>query len=360
MMRYEPAFRSTVVALALAVAVDESGAKGAEVALPEYPVCEASAAIEVACLAHRGKTCVWLADNEQPDHLFEYEVSEAGRLFPSEHWKIALDEDVDDIEALVEDDKGVLAIGSHGRNSKCEYKKKRVRVARIARDASTVQLAASDDAWQKNLTDCEQWIELGDAAAEAPARELRREACDAIMKAEIAAEEHAKKKDGKPCPVTVTPFNLEGAVSVPEAGGRRIWVGLRAPVSGSKAFLLRLVPLEGTSKQRIRFDGIAAIDLGGKGIRELTTAGDDLWGIAGTPANSGDKSFLWTVAASALKSGATISAVKKVGDPLPATSEGLVVQPDEKRAIVIIDGGLDEDVAACDPPAKQLVVKLSD
>ncbi len=39
--------------------------------------------------------------------------------------------------------------------------------------------------------------------------------------------------------------------------------------SGQRAVLLRVAPL-GATKQRLTFDDIATIDLGGKGIRELT------------------------------------------------------------------------------------------
>lgn len=372
-----------VKAVAMAVVVQATttaqAANGTPVELPAYPVCEASAAIEMPCIADRARTCIWIGDNEQPKHLWEYQLDDAGLLSRSVSWKISLHEEAGDIEALVKDGDDVLAIGSHGRNSRCEFKKKRARIVRISPDASQVTLVASDGDWQDNLADCEQWIALGDGDADAPARALRSEACAAILQAENAAEQFvaaskkkkkdAKKKDGdeqgddaqaasdEKCPVT--PLNLEGAVSVSDGGVQRIWVGLRAPVSGNKAFLLRLAPLGTTkSEQRIRFDGIAAIDLGGMGIRELTTADGKLWGIAGTPPDSEQPSFLWTTDASALTSGATITGVTKVGDPLPPTSEGLVIQPGAKRALVIIDGGLDEKNLRCDPPSQQMVVPL--
>ena len=351
--------RTPVIALALTLATAAHAANGTPVELPSYPVCEASAAVEMPCLADRSRTCIWLADNEQPKHLFEYQVDDAGTLSRSISWKISLHEEAGDIEALVKDGGDVLAIGSHGRNGKCELSKKRARIVRISPDASRTTLVASDGDWQENLTDCEQWIALGDA--DAPARALRGEACAAILQAEQAADGFAKasKKSGSDERCPATPLNLEGAVSIPDGGASRIWVGLRAPVSGSKAFLLRLAPLGGeTSAKRIFFDGIAAIDLGGMGVRELTSAGGKLWGIAGTPPDSEQASFLWSTDEGALKSGATIAAVTKVGDPLPPTSEGLVVQPDRERAIVIIDGGLDRENERCDPPSQQMVVPL--
>ncbi len=329
-----------------------------EAVLPDYPVCEASAALELPCRAHPGKDCIWIGDNEQTDHLFEYEVSEEGRLFKSEQWMIPLDEEVGDIEALVKDGDAVLAVGSHGRNSSCEFKKKRARIARVSADGSTAELVAGAANWTKNLTDCGTWVAPADDGDAASARTLRGKACETITQEEKAAEEFSKANpDSKKC--KEKPLNIEGAVSVPGSDGRkRIWFGLRAPVVGGKAILLRLAALNGASEERITFDGIAAIDLGGKGIRDLTTSADGrIWGIAGTELDSTtEKGFLWRVKEDQLVNGGTISTVEKVGDPLPPTSEGLVVQP--KRAIVIVDGGLDEVNAKCDPPVQQLAIEL--
>ena len=190
-------------------------------------------------------------------------------------------------------------------------------------------------------------------------RALRKDVCDAIIKAENAAEKFVKDHpDSKKCPET--PFNVEGAASVAAIdGARRTWLGLRAPLVHGKAVLLRLATLGGASEKRIRFDGIALVDLAGKGIRELTTAGGSLWGIAGSvPDSDTDKGFLWRVAESALQSGATIMGPDKIGEPLPPTSEGLVVQPEARRAIILVDGGLNDDAGECAPVPGQLTVKL--
>lgn len=344
-------------ALAPSAAVAAKSVALPAIALPQYPVCEASAAIEAPCVEHRGATCVWIGDNELPDHLFEYEVTEKGRLWPSGHWQIPLDDQVGDIEALVKDGDSLLAVGSHGRNSGCEFKKKRARVARIAADGASAKLVAADKEWKDNLADCEKWIALGDGADDAAARALRASACSAIIDAETAAQKYvAEHPDEKKCPES--PFNVEAAVSVKQSGSRRIWLGLRSPLVGGKAILLRLVKLpDGRSEKRIQFDGIAAIDLEGMGIRELTTADDKIWGIAGTPPDSDTASFLWSIDESKLENGATIAAVEK-GAALPSRAEGLVVQPKEKRAIVIVDGGLDETAGKCDPQSEQLVVDV--
>jgi hypothetical protein len=347
------------VAIACALVIARTGALGAEakeIDLPEHPVCEASAALEVPCLSHPGKQCIWIADNEQSDHLFEYEANEKGRLSKADRWMIPLGEEVSDIEALVKDGDAILAVGSHGRNKSCEFKKKRARVARISANGSTIELVAGAKNWTDDLTDCKTWIALpddGDAA-----RSLREAACETIVKEEEAAGK--SEGDSEKCKEK-KPLNIEGAVSVPGSGGSaRVWLGLRAPVVDGKAILLRLAPLSGPSEKRITIDGIAAIDLGGKGIRELTTSDGQIWGIAGTELDlPKEDGFLWRVKEDQLKNGATIPAgeVKKVGDPLPPTSEGLVVQPQEKRAIVIVDGDLGDE-NECKSSSQQLVVKL--
>ena len=167
MIRARTLFRA--LPIAALVSLVAPSANGGQIDLPRYPVCEPSAAISVACLAHPKATCIWLGDNEQPEHLFEYEITEEGRLVESEHWKIPLADAVGDVEAMVEDGSSVLAVGSHGRNSGCEFKKKRARIVRIERDPLRATLVASADEWKKNLADCEDWIAVGDSAADAPA-----------------------------------------------------------------------------------------------------------------------------------------------------------------------------------------------
>lgn len=119
-----------------------------------------------------------------------------------------------------------------------------------------------------------------------------------------------------------------------------------------------MLPADG--KQHISFDGIAAIDLKGKAIRELTTSGDDLWGIAGTVLDSEtEQSRLWKVDLGALENGATITGVDFVYDSLPPRSEGLVVQEEARRAIVVIDGAKGDDSGSkCAQDAEQIMIKL--
>ena len=348
-----------VVGAASPVAGAPAAVVSSRVDLPQYPVCEASAAIEMPCLGDAAKTCVWVGDNEQTDALFEYDIDATGRLTPSAHWKIALGgAEVGDIEALARDGDGVLAIGSHGRSNGGEAKEKRARIAHIAGNPPSATLVAGAEEWVKNLEDCDKWIAIAVGDYDEPARVLRDAACQTIVAAEHEAEKFAKKNHGKKgCPAT--PLNVEGAVSVPASyGPPRIWLGLRAPTVAGKALLLRMAPLAG-GKKRISFDGIAAIDLGGKAIRELTTSDGSLWGIAGAVLDSDtEPSRLWKIDQSLLHNGATITAVEFVSDALPPTSEGLVIQTGAKRAIVLADGDLGKDGGTCATAAGQLTVAL--
>lgn len=346
-----------VAAASSAVAASTAGPR---TDLPQYPVCEVSAAIEMPCLSDATKTCIWVADNEQADHLFEYDVDGAGHLTPSPKWKIHLGgTEVGDVEALARDGDGLLAVGSHGRNNACDAKKNRARIARIAGNPPSAKLVAGGDEWVKNLTDCsDKWIVIANGDFDEPARVLRDAACATIVAAEHEAETFVKENPGKKsCPAA--PLNVEGAVTVAgEIGPPRTWLGLRAPTVGGKAILLRLAPFAG-GKKRVTFDGIATIDLGGKGIRELTVSDGALWGIAGTALDSDtEPSRLWKVDQSVLRNGASITGVEFVNDALPPTSEGLVVQTAARRAIVLVDGGLDDDNRICAPAAGQLTVTL--
>lgn len=353
-----------LVALAPASAAD-GASTGAETTLERFPVCEASAAIEMPCRADATKTCVWVADNEQGANLFEYDIGATGVLSPATPFAIEIGDakkdarKYGDIEALARDGDAVLAIGSHGRNRGCEAKKVRARVARIAGSPPTATRVAGDEGWKKSLAHCSAaLIALGDDGAEGPAARLREQACDVIAEQEARAEAYATEHpDEKDCPAT--PFNVEGAVHVADGGRTRVWVGLRAPLLASgKALLLRIV-LPEKPDEHLTFDGIAAIDLQGQAIRELTQSDGTLWGIAGSVRDDPrSKSRLWRAPLSALTNGATIADVTFVHDQLPPTAEGLVVQPAEKRAIVLMDGDLDQSETACATPSTQMTIAL--
>ncbi|HEY8515739.1 MAG TPA: DUF3616 domain-containing protein [Candidatus Binatia bacterium] len=319
--------------------------------LERYPVCEASAALLVPC-GEEG-TCVWVADNEHDRDLFAYDVEKDGTLVPRVPWQISLGKArVDDIEALARDGDGVLAFGSHGRDSKCRLREERAGVARVRlRDLAT-ELLTSGKHWRRRLEHCDGELIVHTTD---PARRAQRSAvCDAIVAADRASEKVAGSEDE--CPGDA--FNIEGAAAVPgENGTSRIWIGLRAPLVERRAVLLRLVP-EIVRDGNIAFDAVATVDLGGRGIRELSYADGFVWGIAGSVEDSDRPSVLWRMPAALLRDGATILRVQTATETLPPTAEGLVIQPEARRAIVLADGDTDKKKKRCVVPARQLVVPL--
>jgi Protein of unknown function (DUF3616) len=330
---------------------------GKPVDLERYPVCEASAAIEVPCVDDPKASCIWVGDNEQEDTIFEYAADADGKLTPTKHFEIKLgNAEVGDIEALVQDEQGVLVVGSHSRKSDCtlDTKHDRVAVARVRRDPLRAELVASGQGWEQRITGCDTtWITLEATQASSVTGLLRRDFCTAIAAAEKAAD--AIAGDKSQCAGET--MNVEGAVAVPDASGKpRIWLGLRAPLVGKRAVLLRVAPL-GAAQQHLTFDDIVTIDLGGKGIRELTISEGWLWGIAGCVPDFSEPSHLWRVKADALQSGAAITGVEFVkGGELPPNAEGLVIQSAAKRAIVLLDGDKGKD--HCATAAQQLTVTL--
>jgi hypothetical protein len=351
-----------------AVAEPEQGA-----VLERYPVCEASAALEVACAGVAGERCVLVADNEWKKDVFRYALDAAGRLtpVPGEGWKVGLgDAKLEDAEAFALAGEGVLVVGSHGRKSSCERDEARFRVVRLrpvgAGPASASFAARADVAqWEAQLAGCaEKLVRLSGAAAAADALALRAAFCAAVAETEEAARE--LQAYGEKCPGDA--FNIEGATTLPAAppdaapgspaASARTWVGLRAPLVGGRAALLRVAPLDGAPAP-LAFDGIALVDLGGRGIRELTFAGGWVWGVAGATRDTDEPSRLWRVRAADVQNGATIVA-EILGEALPSTAEGLVVRADALQAIVITDGDTDKDDQRCaeNGEARQLVVSI--
>jgi hypothetical protein len=334
-------------------------AMGKPIDLDRYPVCEASAAIEVPCVDDPKASCIWVGDNEQEDKVFEYTADAHGKLTPTKHFEIKLgNAEVGDIEALVQDEKGLLVIGSHSRKSDCtkDTKHDRVAVARVLRDPLHAEPVASGQGWEDRLTGCDStWVKLEDTQQGSLTGLLRRDFCAAIAAAEKAAD--AVAGDKSQCAGDV--MNVEGAVAVPDASSKpRIWLGLRAPLVGNRAVLLRVAPL-GATKQRLTFDDIATIDLSGQGIRELTISEGWIWGIAGCVPDCSEPSHLWRVKVDALKSGAAITGVEFVqGGELPPSAEGLLIQSAAKRAIVLVDGDKGEVKGHCATAAQQLTVTL--
>ncbi len=328
--------------------------------LDGYPLCEASAALVVPCSTDPGRSCVWIADNEDAGELFEYARDTRGVLEKTAPWTIHLEgAEVGDAEALARSGDSALVFGSHSLRSDCTRAKKRLRVARVPlgagpRPKATLIARSGERDWAARLVDCT--TELVRVAGDGAPAELARRVCAAIRAAEDAAVAASSKET---CPGDA--FNIEGAASIPAArdgGGTesRVWVGLRGPLVDGKAVLLRVAPLD-ASDGRLTFDGVALIDLRGHGIRELAVDGGWLWGISGTVRDSAEPSRLFRIALSAIESGVTLWDAQILNQTLPPSAEGLVLEPGARRALVLVDGGTDA-ARRCDPVAQQLLLPL--
>lgn len=331
---------------------------GPEGPLGKPPVCEPSAAIAVPCTDDAGATCVWVADNERDEELFQYRVGTGGTLEPAPNFVLEPKGfDVGDVEALAAAKDGVLAFGSHSRKSDCTDDHGRAALALVSRDGAKAEGLSGKKGFEERFVDCAKWLAL-EPGAKPEEVALRDRFCTIVRAEERIA--NVFEGDKKGCPGSA--FNIEGAVSVEQGGRLRTWVGLRAPLVDGSAVLLRVAdPPAPKKKRRMHFDGIATIALGERGIRELSLAGDVIWGIAGCVPDCKTKSRLWRLSAAKLASGAKIAAadagvVEFV--ELPPSAEGLVVQAAEKRAIVLIDGDKGEDEASCgDPKPGQLTIE---
>lgn len=329
--------------------------------LDGYPLCEASAALAVPCSSDPERSCVWIADNEDAGQIFEYARDARGLLEKSPTWTIRLEgAAVGDAEALARSGDSVLVFGSHSRRSDCTRAKKRLRVARVPlgagpRPEATLVARSGEGDWASRLADCTS--ELLPVAGDGAPADLARRVCAAIRAAEEAADAASGKED---CPGEA--FNIEGAASIPaprDGGGResRVWLGLRGPLVDGKAVLLRVAPLDASSG-RLAFDGVALLDLRGHGIRELAPDGGWLWGISGTVRDSTEPSRLFRVALASIENGATLWDAQFSNQTLPPSAEGLVLEPGARRALVVVDGGTDDEARRCDPVAQQLLLPV--
>jgi len=103
---------------------------------------------------------------------------------------------------------------------------------------------------------------------------------------------------------------------------------------------------------RFVFDAVVLVDLGGRGVRELTLDGDTVWGIAGPPEDATVDFELWRLPATALLPAARLRGERVT--LLPTSSEGLAII--DGRAFVFIDG--DEGEPECVTPARYVTIDL--
>ena len=328
------------------------GAEPHKISMGGHPACEASAGIEIPC-PETGKTCLLVGDNEIKDKMFLYELHDSvpvlrnmrtikmGPFAPG----TSTTSKVKDIEAIARLPGGELVVfGSHGRNKAC--KKRPSRRRKVEGLISGGQLTSSTQPLiQTNSLSCSTMFTVaGDT--------MSVRFCERMTETETLAKLAAAIGDETACAVDPA-FNLEGAVAIADTDGiGRVWVGLRAPIVDGKAVLLRQI----ADRSSFQFDAIAMMDLGGRGIRELTLSEGSIWGIGGPAADGPQKHTLWHFPVSALQPGATITPNQIT--TLPTSSEGLVIRG--HRAIVMIDGDepTDEVPGQCAVDSKYVVIDL--
>lgn len=328
------------------------------ISLGGHPVCEASAAAVVPCPHDDSKTCLLVGDNEVSDRLFLYRIDvEDDDVELSGPDEIALSSaqdvgelGIEDIEALVSLPGGeIVVFGSHSRNKKCKLQPERRRIFRGR---------LQTDKLESDGPGLVQSGRPGCAGLFGDERDTTMEiVCFAIEGTEELAD-YARSlpdKDDREDMCTVdAAFNVEGAVAVPTgAGAPRIWVGLRAPVIGGYAVLLRQAPDPGA----FAFDAVAFVDLHGFGIRELTFRDGQVWGIGGPRTDEKTEHVLWRFDADELGHGARIGPAEEGW--LPKFAEGLAILG--KHALVLMDGDqADDDEDTCKKKSKYIVLELDD
>ena len=311
-----------------------------------YPVCEPSAALVVPCIGEPGK-CLLVADNETADAVFLYPLGN-GQLNVDGIQVIKLGKSgPNDIESMAKlDDKTLLLLGSHSRGSACAVKDKRRRLMLVSDWGQGPVLETS----LSETPELSAAALLGSRANSSPVLKAVGEAID---QAEARADRAAKTKNESACEAA-SAFNIEGAVAIPATiGDSKVWIGLRSPLVSyagkSWAALLRL-----ERPAALGFGQGVLLDLGGRGVRELTLAGDWLWGIAGGPGDAENNFVLWRVKLGDLQPDAQLH--PQILRPLPNSSEGLAFVGGQ--AMVLIDGdrGKDKSKASCQAPGAYLML----
>ena len=331
----------------------------AETTLGRFPLCEASSALLVTCPGGDGE-CLLVGDNEQGKELYLFPVqdhklnSDAQRAFDLH---LGDGKEISDIEALagVSGDE-ILVFASHSRNTSCEVKPKRRQFGKVS--LSKAQTAVVDTLPPKKVT-CEHLF--GNRALDAP----MKAACEAIdtadakatqidddMKAGKVTEEVAKDRCN-----AVNAYNAEGAVAIHTPKGTDVWIGLRAPLlpahpsQPEKKHLAILLHMKDLTAYT--FDRVAFLDLGGRGVRDLSSDATSIWVIAGPPEDRTEPFELRHIPKSALDEAQVIDS--ELIRTLPSSSEGLAISG--KTAYVVIDGDTGKD-EVCKEPARYEIVSL--
>ena len=303
--------------------------------LGEYPLCEPSAVVKIAC-PDRDGDCLLVGDNEINNALFVYPL-DSGKLQTKQQQQLSLDQvKISDLEAITSlGNNQVLLVGSHSRNSKCQTKKKRRRWLQVKVSNNIIQ--PINEVVQTPKIDSQILFNEEDINS--------NKIIQAVAKAIDNAEQAANSAEGsREACSTTNHFNIEGAVAVnSNFSESSIWMGMRSPLvpldDKNLAILLHLKDINS-----YQFDRVALLDLGGRGIRELTLWQNYLWGIAGEPEDSLDNFVLWQFPVELLESETIIE--PKIVRSLPPSSEGLVFV-DSNTAYTLIDGDIGDSGTSC-------------
>lgn len=102
------------------------------------------------------------------------------------------------------------------------------------------------------------------------------------------------------------------------------------------------------------FDRVAFVDLGGRGVRDLSSDETSIWVIAGPSEDRKEPFELRRIPKSALDKTEVIDS--EFIQPLPSSSEGLAISG--KNAYIVIDGDAGKDGKKCKESAKYEILSL--
>lgn len=324
-----------------------------EKSLGGYPLCEASAAVPLAC-PESNKTCLLVGDNEIRDRVFLFEIEDTvlGNrrelyLLPDENGESRKVSDIESIAKLPSDE--VVVYGSHSRNKRCKLRGKRRQFLHGLVEYGALENGSVAPVKSKKHT-CKRLFGNNDD------NETIRAVCEAISEAEDRAEAIADNPgDRETACNNAKAFNAEGAVSTQDESGHVfVWIGLRAPLVNNKAVMLR----QKRDRDEFEFSRAVLLDLDGLGIRELAVANDSIWIIGGTASDSDNDHKLFRFNATLLEGQEEI-------DPelialLPAGAEGLAISGNS--AFVLMDGNEPDpsrDGLSCAMDSRYIVLDLT-
>lgn len=320
------------------------------------PLCEASAVVRVPCPAREDADCLLVGDNEIRDRLFLFETEADGSPRVASRRAIEIghllgaDRQLSDLEALARlSDGELLAYGSHSRNKDCKIRRKRRRFLglRLRQTGQGVVAVAG----RVPLTSAGAGLDWRDPFGPQPSGTLAR-----LQAAVLAADAAADAGDCRQA------FDLEAAVVVPRRTGDEVWLGLRAPLVGDDAVLVR----HERSASALRFVEARRVATGGTGIRALTRAsspnGGWLYGLSPAAGGEEDREFrLWRFQEAQLASGDASRAIPIESVSFVASrSEGVAVvrRGAATVAIVVQDGKQGATPSTCDTNASYQLLRL--